>query len=236
MPQHLRRGILTKASFVQLSNANIPGWATVGTYQVPRAVVNALRADLPFYIKLATRQTFQLSASAGRTSYTVTLGFAFPDPPWLPSGAKVYAEFVESGVVTASGVTAYNAATGSVTANVTANAGELRIDVLMPAGNLRILKFRPVGFGGRRERMIWSRPVRVLADVDQNRSPQSWQGDHVLAQEWGLRMELLSSYEISWASPLTEISIPFEELALTDWLRQTGIRPDQLEQALAVGW
>mgnify|MGYP007126179637 CR=1 FL=1 len=182
--------VLSKDDLQQLSNANIPGWATIGIWTVPRAIVAALADDLPWYMKLAIRKTFNLSAQSGRTTYQANLGTAFPDPPWLPTSAKVYAEYRENGTVTAQGVVSYDALAGTVTANVTANAGTLVVDVLMPAGAVRWVKTRPVGYGGRRERAIWNRPVRILADVDQTRSPQRWHGSHVLVQDWALRLEV----------------------------------------------
>ena len=232
----MRIPVLGKGDFQQLSNANIAGWATIGTFTVPRAIVAALSDDLPWFMKLAVRTTFNLEAAAGRTTYQANLGFPFPDPAWLPTAGKVYAEFQEGDTVTASGVVSYNAAQGTVTANVTANAGTLVVDVLIPAGAVRFVKVRPTGFGSRRERTIWSRPVRVLADVDQTRSPQRWHGNHVLVQDWALRLELLSPYAIAWASPLTEISIPYRQMSLPEYLEKYGIAPSQLEAVLAAGW
>ena len=211
----------------------------VAQYRVPRSTVLRLSPGLPIAVRIAWRTLIDLPAEAGRTSYTASLGEPFPDPPWLPPDAKVYAAYRVGQAVVAEQVISYDAQAGTVQAAVTDQAGQLQIDVLMPRGALTLAATAATGQAAVREQAVLTIDLMLAHRADQNRRPFSVAAERYLLPDWGLRWYLRAGYLVGMDSPITVLAIDVDQATMDQLqavLAEHGLTVQQFEQAALQAW
>ena len=226
--------------FVRFSNSGQLGrQVMVAQYRVPRSTVLRLRPELPIAARVAWRTTISLQAEGDRTTHVADLGQPFPDPAWLPTDQKVACRFRVGGVVVAQGFQTYDATAGTVTANVTDQAGDLEIDVLMPKGALALAAFAPTGHAAMREQVLLTIDLGTAHYVDQHRKPFRVSHERYLLPDWGLKWYLRSYYEVGMDSPITTIYIDVDESTVDNLravLAERGLSYEAYERAVLAAW
>jgi len=193
--KYISNGVLEFSDFTQTANiAN--NESVILEYRVPQGKVLILPLGGIFDLRIVTHESFTLTASTGRTSYTAQLSGDIVDQPSYPmDGGDAVAYW--NGTRTT--ITAIDYTANTVTCTVDANAGTLDIYYIFGDGYLRAYAEPPLGYTVAK-RLLFNEGMKMLNTRDHldtsmvPRYPKTF----YLPEKYLFRIYLNSPRVVSW--------------------------------------
>jgi len=193
--RYITNGVLELSDFTKTQNiAN--NESVILEYRVPQGKVLILPLGGIFDLRIVTKESFSLTASSGRSSYTAQLSGDIVDQPSYPMDGGDAVAYWKGTRTTISAID-YN--TNQVTCAVDATAGTLDIYYIFGDGYLRAYAEPPLGYTVAK-RLLFNESMKMLNTrdhLDTDKVPR-YPNTFYLPEKYLFRIYLNSPRVVSW--------------------------------------